>query len=135
MKKRRSWLIKYGVCIVLALLAAWGILTTHGFSEAETSSERFRLLCDAFFVPGALLLSAGALIFVSNEGGFYGVAYAARFIARMFIPTSEKRDESFGDFVEARREKGAVKGYSFLLVTGGAFLAVSILFLILFYKS
>ncbi len=134
MKDRRSLLIRYGVTVLLAGLTAWGVLRSHGFSQAETAAERCGLLCDAFFVPGILLLCAGALIFVHNQGGFTGVAYAARYVARMFVPWSGKRDESYGDFVEARREKGKVKNYAFLFVVGGAFFAVSLVFLILFYR-
>lgn len=135
MKSTRMFLLKYGLTTVLALLTAWGVLATHGFSQAAEASERYRLLCDAFFVPGVLLICAGALIFVSNYGVFNGVSYSARYVARMFVPSSGKRDESYGDYVRRRAEKGKLTGYSFLFRVGGAFLAVALLFLVLFYRA
>ena len=135
MKSRRAILLKVGISVGLSLLAAWGVLATHGFSQAVEASERYRLLCDGFFVPGALLLSAGALIFVSNFGIFNGVSYAARYVARMFVPSSGKRDESYGDYVRRKSEKGKITGYGFLFAVGGAFLAVALVFLVLFYRT
>lgn len=135
MKSRRAILLKYGLGVGLSLLTAWGVLSTHGFSEAADAAQRYRLLCDAFFVPAALLLSAAALIFVSNHGIFNGVSYAARYVARMFVPSSGKRDESYGDYVRRKSEKGNITGYGFLVVTGCAFLAVALIFLVLFYRS
>ena len=104
MKNRRATLLKLGVSTLLALLVALAVLATHGFWQAEDPAARCRLLCDAFFVPGALLVSAGALIFVSNYGIFNGISYAARYVARMFVPWSGKRDESYGDYVSRRAE-------------------------------
>lgn len=133
MKNRRALVIKVALSVALSLLAAWGVLRTHGFFETADPAERYRLLCDGFFVPGALLVCAGALIFASNHGAFYGISYSARYVARMFVPWSGRRDESFGDFVMRREEKGRVRGYAFLFWVGGAFLAAALVFLILFY--
>ena len=38
------------------------------------------------------------------------------------------------DYVEERREK-RVKGYSFLFIIGGSLLAISLVFLVLFYMA
>ena len=135
MKNRRAILLKYGISVSLSLLAAWGVLATHGFSQAAEASERYRLLCDGFFVPAALLLSAGALIFVSNFGIFNGISYAARYVARMFVPSSGKRDESYGDYGKRKAKKGNITGYGFLFAVGGAFLAVALVFLVLFFLN
>ena len=133
MKNRRATFLKLGVSTLISLLVALAVLATHGFWQAEDPAERCRLLCDAFFVPGALLVSAGALIFVSNLGIFNGISYAARYVARMFVPWSGRRDESYGDYVSRRAEKGNITGYGFLFLVGGVFLAVSLVFLALFY--
>ena len=134
MKNRRAILLKLGVSTLLSLLLTLAVLTTHGFWQTELPVERYRLLCDGFFVPGALLVSAGALIFVSNYGIFNGISYAARYVARMFVPWSGRRDESYGDYVSRRAEKGNITGYGFLFLVGGVFLAVSLVFLALFYQ-
>lgn len=133
MKERRKLIAKYGISTALAMMIAWAVLSTHGFMFSLAISEQYRLLCDAFFVPGVLLLSAGALIFASNHGTFDGLSYASRYVARMFVPWSGKRDESFGEYVRRKEEKGKIKGYGFLFLVGGIFMAVSVLFLLLFF--
>ena len=136
MKERiRNNLIKYGVSVAVAALIVWRMLATHGYAAAETDAERFRLLCDAFTVPGLLMLLSGALIALSNAGALYGLSYSMRFVIRKFIPSSGKRDESFYDFVQERRERGGVRGYAFLLVVGGILLLIAVVFLILFYRQ
>lgn len=126
--------VKYTLTGALGLLASGGVLATHGFSLSAAPAERWRLLCDAFFVPAVLLLGAAALIFISNRGGFNGVGYAARYAVRMFVPWSGKRDESFGEFVARREKEGGVRGYAFLLHVGLAFLAAAVVFLVLFTR-
>lgn len=133
MKNRRAILLKLGVSTLLSLLLTLAVLTTHGFWQTELPVERYRLLCDGFSVPGVLLVCAGALIFISNYGIFNGISYAARYVARMFVPWSGRRDESYGDYVSRRAEKGNITGYGFLFLVGGVFLAVSLVFLALFF--
>ena len=135
MKNRRAILLKLGISALLSLLLTLVVLATHGFWQTDAPVERCRLLCDGFFVPGVLLVCAGALIFVSNYGIFNGISYAARYVARMFVPWSGKRDESYGEYVSHRAEKGKITGYGFLFWVGGAFLAVSLVFLLLFYRN
>ena len=135
MKNRRAILLKVGISTLVSLLLTLVVLATHGFWQAEVPVERYRLLCDGFFVPGVLLVCAGALIFISNFGIFNGISYAARYVARMFVPWSGKRDESYGDYVSRRAEKGSITGYGFLFWVGGVFLAVSLVFLLLFYRN
>ena len=57
MKNRRATLLKLSVSTLISLLVALAVLATHGFWQTEDPAERCRLLCDAFFVPGALLYS------------------------------------------------------------------------------
>lgn len=116
---------------------AWGIyLLQGGFTENVTLVARYRLLCDMFTVPGVFLLLAAALVFVSNEEFFTIFSYAFSYAFRSLIPgaLAGQKHERYSDYVERKREKGKIKGYSFLSFTGLAFLAIGLVFMFLFYR-
>ena len=69
---------------------------------------------------------------VSNGGFFNGMAYAFSYAARLLVPGVSKDVGRYGDFIERRARRGKT-GYGFLIIVGAAFLAVAIVFLILFY--
>lgn len=117
-------LIKYGASAAFVGLTAWLYISLRDFNGAMPQ-ERCRMLSDAFTVPGFLLLMLGCLIRAGNMGALDGITYALRFVVR-------GREESYGDFVERKRRSG--KGCGFLFLSGGVAVAVSVVFLILFYS-
>jgi hypothetical protein len=95
--------------------------------------EQYRILCDAFTVPGLLLIIFGSLLWVSNTGALDGLMYAVTTAVRFLIPGGRlKMEEKYGDYVERRREK-PVRGYGFLLISGCVTMAISLVFMALFY--
>ena len=128
-------LARYGITAALAALTAGGHLALHGFSAALPADERYRILCDAFTVPGLMLVLIGVLVALSNEGSFDALGYAVRYAVRRLIPGAGLRQETYGDFVERRREQGRVRGYGFLFHVGLVFLCAAAVFLYLYYRQ
>lgn len=111
---------------------AWLYLAPRNFAGAA-GKARYLLLCDALTVPGALLLCAGALVWVSNLGALDGVRYGLRLAYRALIPGKRlQKEENYRDYVTARRGR-PVKGYGFLLISGTVTIAASLLLLMLYY--
>ena len=92
----------------------------------------YRVLCDAFTVPGLLMLMFALLMSVSNEGALDGVGYVAAYALKMLIPGGALKVETYKDYLE-RRRANRVKNYTPLYATAAIFLAVSAIFLALFY--
>ncbi len=130
-KQIKVLLIKYGSCAVFVGLLAYAYIALRDFAGAELV-DQYRMLCDAFTVPGILLLMFGAMIWSLNTGALDGITYAVTFAFRSLIPGGRYRDEKYADYVERQREK-RVKGYGFLLISGGAAMAVALIFMALFY--
>ena len=125
-------LAKYGGSFLFVAVMAWLYLAPRNFAGAA-GKARYLLLCDALTVPGALLLCAGALVWVSNLGALDGVRYGLRLAYRALIPGKRlQKEENYQDFVAGRQEK-RVKGYGFLLITGAVTIAASLIFLGLYY--
>lgn len=132
-KELKSNLIKYGCCVFVCGLAAWGIMAYDGFSSLMPDIEKYRILCDAFMVPGTLSLMVGLLIWVANKGTLDSLTWALTNMVKSLFPGWALTKESYRDYVE-RKNKNRLTGYGFLLIVGLAFLAVSVVYLILFLK-
>ena len=129
MKKR---ILKYGLSALFVGLMAYFYLAARDFAGAE-GALRYQLLCDAFTVPGVLLLCAGALIWVTNLGALNGIAYGLRLAVFALIPGKRTdREESYAQYVQ-RKRAGPARGYGFLLICGAVTVAVSFVFLVLYY--
>lgn len=131
-KRLKTRLAKYGGAAAFVWLMAWLYISLRDFDGAKLV-DQYRMLSDAFTVPGILLLMFGCLIWISNLGALDGLAYAVSFAVRSLIPGGRYRDEKYGDYVERKREK-RVKGYGFLFISGSVTMAVAIVFMILFYS-
>lgn len=131
-KRLKVVLAKYGGCTAFVALMVWLYISLRDVSKA-TLLDWYRMLSDAFTVPGMLLLMAGCLVWISNLGALDGLAYAVSFAFRSLIPGGRYKDEKYADYVERHREK-RIKGYGFLFVAGGVTMALAIVFLLLFYS-
>ena len=130
-KQIKVLLIKYGGCAAFVGLLAYLYIDLRDYAGAQLV-EKYQMLCDAFTIPGVLLLMFGALIWVANAGALDGLSYAVTFAIRSLIPGGRLRDEKYADYVERKREN-RVKGYGFLLIAGGVTMAVAIVFLVLYH--
>lgn len=131
-KRVKLLLAKYGGSAAFVALMAWLYINLRDFDGAKLV-DQYRMLSDAFTVPGILLLMFGCLIWISNLGALDGLAYAVSFAIRSLIPGARYKDEKYADYVERHREK-RLKGYGFLFISGGVTMVVAIVFMILFYN-
>ncbi len=116
-------LIKYGVTLAVGcLLTLWIVWAKDGFHQTELSAV-FHILCDAFFVSGTVITSAGLLVFSTNEGTFDMLAYGVQSFLGMFRSNHTKKYETFYDYRVARNEKKIP--YLFLILCGLLFLAIA----------
>ncbi len=132
MKKRKANLLKYGITTVVCLALAVYLCFNRGLFAAEQWHDRIRVLSDAFFVPGMLVFLFGLLVWLSNDGALLGISYAISLVFKALIPGGQYSRESYGQY-KARKQEGGKTHFDFLLITGGIFLAIGAVFLILFY--
>ena len=125
-------LLKYGITGAVCLALAAVYCLTRDFMALGLVAK-FRILCDAFTVPGILCLCVGALLWVSNDGFFYGLSYCLEIAWRALLPGGRRKMERYYDYVTRKKEK-KITGYGFLFVCGGVCMAVAIVFMVLFYR-
>lgn len=132
-KSPTAWLLKYGITSIVGALMAWATIELHGYADAATALERYRILADAFTIPGVVLMLCYVLVAVANEGAFEGISYALSYAVTMLIPGANKKHERYGDYVARKRERGGIRGFGFLFFVGAAYFVVALIFIALFY--
>lgn len=132
-KKLRSTIIKYAACLIPAGLISWLVVDLHGYSAAATEAERYRVLCDAFTIPGVTLIMISLLLVISNAGGFDGIGYSMKRAIKMLLPFANKDMEKYYDYRE-RRQNNKLKGFGFIMKSGLIFLAIALFFMYKFYQ-
>lgn len=127
----KNTFIKYSISISIATFMAILTLYLHGFWESTELVDKYRILSDAFTIPGVVFILVGCLVFLSNQGSLTAIGYMMKRFFKMLNPIGNKNIERYSDYVENRSK---VTGYAFLFYTGILFSAVSIVFMILFYS-
>lgn len=123
--------ITTGVCLVLAFI----ICAISGIFSAEGLFRVYEYLCDGFFISGVLALSMGVLAFVHNNGVFDMLIYGfKRFFSLFKKNPKEQKYATFYDYSVAKAERPKAD-YAFLLIVGGAFILISLVFLYLWAKE
>ena len=128
----KKTILKYGVSAVAATALLFVVLSLNAYWTQTETSEKLRILCDAFSIPGALLILFSGLIFASNQGAFTGLLYGLRTAKDILLPFLQQEYVRYRDY-QKKRESKKIKGYSFLFFTGAAFLTVGLVFLVLYH--
>lgn len=133
----KGW-IKYAITSAVGLGIVFLVLQIRGVWIAKDAQEVMQALCDAFFVSGILLLCFGALVFCSSKGSFDGLSYILHvfFVGHNWSKTNFKDKQTYREYVEEKHAKRKEKGFNpaFMVLVGLAFMAVSFVFLALYYK-
>ena len=132
--RMKSNLLKYGISGGIAFLLIWIYCSTRNL-WLQIPMERWRILCDAFTIPGLTYIMVGFLMMIANEGFFDMLSYACSKAVGVFLPGRGFSDngEKYYDYVQRKKDK-RVSGFGFLFVVGGVLMAFALLFLFLFYR-
>ena len=123
-------ILKYAIMILIGTAMVFLTFFTHNLFSTVETKKVYKIIADAFTVPGALFLLLGALIALSNQGSLSALGYMLKRLGKMLIPFSKKEHETYSQYVEKRE---AVGGYSFIVYSGLLFMIVAVVFTILFY--
>ena len=133
-KEKKALLAKYLICFCVASVIVLLVFAMQGFFSDDVK-DNMRILHDAFFSAGILLVLFSGLLFVSGEGALLGVGYVlGRAVKAVFIPFGRKDHETYAQYRE--RKLGTKKAGSGtpIFLTGLLFVVVSIVFLIIWYN-
>ena len=135
--EKRKYIVTVSIGLVIAVVA---VLVKRVFS-AGSARVVLRILADSFTLPGGLLLAVGLGIWILNQGGFDGLIYMTRVLFKTKTQNKEGsiseneqgRVEPYSEFIIRRHNEQQVTGYSFIIITAIAFLALAGIFIILYF--
>ena len=124
--------LKVLIYTAIGLLAAFGVMCAGGLFSAEGTKDALRIVCDGFFVVGAMLLFGGGLVWCYNGGAMDGLGYSAKILINRIRPKYEtEHRESFAQYREKREAKASspvtlvFSGLNLLLIAVIVFLVYS----------
>lgn len=131
-KDRKSVLIKYAICFAVAVVIVVIVFAIKGFFTDDLR-ENITILSDATFTAGALFTLTAGMLFVSGEGGLIGIGYVLTRIIKAFIPMG-RDTETYAQYREKQLAKEKKPNAKCILFTGLFFLALSAIFIIVWYQ-
>ena len=123
--------IKYIIVSILGALISISIFSSRNLLNASNPKDITFILSDGFLFPGVLILGVGLLIMVSNGGIFDIFTYSFKKM-RVTKLYGKNRPSSFKSFYEYRMSKEKAP-FGFLVIVGGIFFGLSVIFNVLFY--
>lgn len=132
---KKSLKVKILRCLSAAAVGgavSWWYATSR-WEEEMTLVLQYRVLCDAFTIPGILMALFALLFSLNNLGALDTIAYLMSFLPRMIAPGAFGEPEKLIDYVE-RRRGNRTRGYGFLYIVGFIFLGIAIFYLVKFYS-
>lgn len=133
-KETKALLSKYIICFAVASLIAVAVFWSKGFFS-HTVAVNIQILADGFFVSGILLTLFAGMIFISGEGALIGIGFVLRNVFLWFIPMGRQKHELYKDYRERKLGKMKKTKDRCILLTGLLFLAVGIVFNIIWYVN
>lgn len=124
---------KYLITVAVGLVIAFLALLARNIFNLTATVDFMKAFCDAFFVSGVVLVCVGGLVFVSNGGVFDMLAYGIRTFFESFKKNvTDRKYRTYYEYKESKKDRKT--SFSFLVIVGVVFIAVSMIFLVFYYK-
>ena len=121
--------VKLVACLAFGAALAFGTSVLRGLLREDDTTRILMHLADGSFFSGAVIGGFGLLKWARNQGQFDGMSYLAR---KLFSRGENKP----ADYAGYREQKSAVRTSARVpLITGGAYVGLSLILLALWYFS
>ena len=99
----------------------------------ESIAVNIQILSDGFFVSGILMSMFAGMMFIAGEGALIGISFVLRNIVQAFVPMGRKNHEFYAQYRERKMKELKRSSDHCILVVGLLFLAVGIIFTVIWY--
>ena len=131
---KKELIIKYAICFIVASLITVAVFWSSGFFTDNTGVN-IQVLSDGFSVSGILLVLFAGLMYVSGEGALLGIGFVMKSVLMWFVPMGRMHHETYAQYRERKIGKTKKRGDNCIFVTGLIFLAIGIIFNIIWYVN
>lgn len=99
--------LKVLIYTAVGLAGAFAVMLVGGIFSAGSTKDVLRIVCDGFFVAGALLLLSGGFRWCYNGGVMDGLGFSAKTLVNRMRPHYEENRQSFAEYREQREKKAS----------------------------
>lgn len=134
---RKTYWISFAITFAFAIaMAIGGYFIILSSFNLNWDDNKWRLLTDAATFPGVFLILVYLLVKLSNGGAFDAISYSLQLVFYTVFFRSLRETKLPRSYTEYRLLKQGKKraGFSYLLIVGGIFLLITVVFLILYYQ-
>lgn len=132
-REKMKTVYKYLITAAFGAVLAFIVLLIKDVFHLSQTVDVMKALCDGFFVSGVLIACFGGLVFASNGGVFDMITYGVKNLFWLFKKNpADRKYKDFYEYREAMKEKK--RSYGYMVIVGLAYIAVSLIFLALYYK-
>ena len=129
--------VAVGLLLAVAIAGLRGLFSTpapdaDGNVTERTATDVITILSDSFLVPGTLFAGIGGLSWAASKEAYDGLAYGMRTFFRSIIPGKVREHVSYYDYKKEKAENRKPWDPVSLIV-GAGFLALSLIFTLLFF--
>ena len=129
-EENKSLLVKYAICLVVALAIMVIVFAINGFFTDDLRVN-LQIIADGLTVSGLFLLLFAGLMFISREGALLGIGYVMRNVVLAFIPMGRTKHETYAQYRERKLGASRKPSDRCVTVTGAAFMILGIICLII----
>lgn len=132
-REKMKTVYKYLITAAFGAVLAFIVLLIKDVFHLSQTVDVMKALCDGFFVSGVLIACFGGLVFASNGGVFDMITYGVKNLFWLFKKNpADRKYKDFYEYREAMKEKK--RSYGYMVIVGLAYIAVSLIFLALYYN-
>jgi len=128
----KNKILKYALCTLACAVFTVTIILANDIFAQTDKKIIYKILCDAFCVPGVLCVLFAALFAIAGEGVFGGIGYGLKYAFFSLIPGLKSKIGKYSEYKEKHAEEK--RNVWFMVIVGGAFFALSMVFLALYYS-
>lgn len=132
-REKMKTVYKYLITAAFGAVLAFIVLLIKDVFHLSQTVDVMKALCDGFFISGVLIACFGGLVFASNGGVFDMITYGVKNLFWLFKKNpADRKYKDFYEYREAMKEKK--RSYGYMVIVGLAYIAVSLIFLALYYN-
>ena len=123
---------RYFITATIGLVISIFVCSIEDVFSADSINRVIAIISDAFLVPGIVFLACGIIMYAGNEGLFNAMTYGFKILGKSLTAKKDEKiiEEEFHEYhTRAQAKQNRV---SHLIVVGVIFIALSILFTVLY---
>ena len=138
---KKKVIISFTVALVISFALAALMFWYQKADNGSSTQDIYKMLCNAFFVPGVMFVGYGSLLLIAIQGNFIGFQFMMKQVGQFFAAPFVRHLKrlKYAEFKLEKEAEEVEKGKDptrwNALVVGIINIIISLIFMMLYYKA